>query len=99
MICFRDISNRVTNGRNCWAWQIQTLAFMLHSDQARGQAEGRTKASATNSEAMTLMGACQMDILDLFPTDQKLLTEIAWDCIQKSDIAGGYYSATVKLML
>ena len=86
MICFRDISNRVTNGRNCWAWQIQTLAFMLHSDQAGG----RNKASATNSEAMILMGACQMDILDLFPADQKLLTEIAWDCVQKSDIAGNY---------
>ena len=35
------------------------------------------------------MKSCQTDILDLFPADQKLLTEIAKDCVSDCKMAEG----------
>ena len=29
MKAFRDLTNRVNNNEECWAWQIQNLTFMI----------------------------------------------------------------------
>ena len=77
----------------CWAWQIQSAALSI-----RGSGDtkdmGRDKATddkgwVTAAGASNLMRACQTDILDLFPRDQGLLTEIAWDCVMGAEVAGG----------
>jgi len=80
---FREISQRVDNGRECWAWQIQNVAFLIRNNEANGA------ASATTHEVNSLLRACQMDIVDLFPADQKLLTEIVWDYIKQANINDG----------
>ena len=80
---FRDLAQRVNNGRDCWAWQIQSAAIQIRHDQDDGCA-----SSSTNTEAVHLMKACASDIVDLFPSDQKLLTEIAWECIKGTTIKG-----------
>jgi len=80
---FREISQRVDNGRECWAWQIQNVAFLIRNNEASGA------ASATTHEVNSLLRACQMDIVDLFPADQKLLTEIVWDYIKQANINDG----------
>ena len=76
LIC-REITQRVDKGRECWAWQIQNVAFLIRNNQA-----------ATNHEVNNLLRACQMDIVDLFPADQKLLTEIVWDYVKQANING-----------
>jgi len=43
---------------------------------------GRT----TPEEATNLMRACQRDIVDLFPSEQKILTEIVWDSVKSADM-------------
>ena len=78
----RDLSRRVSNGQDCWAWQIQSLAYMINSS-----------SSSTNNEATVLMKSCQRDILDLFPSDQKLLTEIAKDCVSDCKMTEGRSSS------
>jgi len=75
---FREITQRVDKGRECWAWQIQNVAFLIRNNQA-----------ATNHEVNNLLRACQMDIVDLFPADQKLLTEIVWDYVKQANINDG----------
>ena len=80
----RDLSHRVNSGRECWAWQIQSAAFSL-----RGGAEAEDRGWVTATGARDLMRACQTDIVDLYPGDQRLLTEIAWDCVQEAEVAGG----------
>ena len=76
LIC-REITQRVDKGRECWAWQIQNVAFLIRNNQA-----------ATKDEVNNLLRACQMDIVDLFPADQKLLTEIVWDYVKQANING-----------
>ena len=78
----RDLSRRVSNGQDCWAWQIQSLAYMIN-----------TSSTTTNNEATVLMKSCQRDILDLFPADQKLLTEIAKDCVSDCKMTEGRSSS------
>ena len=68
----------MTAGQDCWAWQIQSLAHIISNN-----------ISNTNSDAAVLMKACRRDIVDLFPSEQKLLTEIAWDCVTTCDVSGG----------
>ena len=83
IICFsRDLSRRVSSGQDSWAWQVQSLAYMIN-----------TSTSTTNNEATVLMKACQRDILDLFPADQKLLTEIAKDCVSDCQMKEGRSSS------
>ena len=72
------------SGRECWAWQIQSAALGLRSGT-----EAEVRGWVTASGARDLMRACQTDIVDLYPGDQRLLTEIAWDCIQEAEVAGG----------
>ena len=76
-LIFREITQRVDKGRECWAWQIQNVAFLIRNNQ-----------TATNDEVNNLLRACQMDIVDLFPADQKLLTEIVWDYVKQANING-----------
>ena len=38
---------------------------------------------------MVLLKSCQRDIVDLFPSEQKLLTDIAWDCVAGSSLTEG----------
>ena len=83
---FRDLAHRVNNGRDCWAWQIQSAAIQMRHDQD----DTGCVSSSTNNEAVHLMKACASDIVDLFPSDQKLLTEIAWECIKGTTITGQY---------
>ena len=52
-----------------------------------------TSSTTTNNEATVLMKACQRDILDLFPADQKLLTEIAKDCVSDCEMKEGRSSS------
>ena len=80
----RDLSHRVNSGWECWAWQIQSAALSL-----RGGAEVGDRGWVSATGASDLMRACQTDIVDLFPGDQRLLTEIAWDCVQEAEVAGG----------
>lgn len=74
----------MNSGWECWAWQIQSAALSL-----RGGAEVGDRGWVSATGASDLMRACQADIVDLFPGDQRLLTEIAWDCVQEAEVAGG----------
>ena len=72
----------MSNEQDSWAWQIQSLAYMINSS-----------STTTNNEATVLMKSCQRDILDLFPADQKLLTEIARDCVSDCKMTEGRSSS------
>ena len=74
----RELTRRVSKGEDCWAWQVQSLAHNITNS-----------VSNTNNEAAILMRACQRDIVDLCPSEQKLLTEIAWDCVTSCDVSQG----------
>ena len=66
---FKELSQRI-NRRECWAWQIQSAAFMIRSDQGGDQENidaHDTGQSATNTEAANIMRACKADIVDLYP--------------------------------
>ena len=80
MAAFRDLSSRVNSKQECWAWQIQSLAFMISMEGNYGR--------TTPTEATNLMKACQADIIDLFPSEQKILTEIAWDSVKAAQMKG-----------
>ena len=82
---FRDLAHRVNNERDCWAWQIQAAAMQMRQAQ-----DDQSVSTTTNTEAVHLMKACASDIVDLFPSDQKLLTEIAWECVKGTNIRGNY---------
>jgi len=88
MAAFRDLTNRVNNQRECWAWQIQSLVFMISMEGNYGR--------TSLEEATYLMRACQADILDLFPSEQKILTELAWDSVKsahmKDSLAASLYN-------
>ena len=84
MAAFRDLTNRVNNQRECWAWQIQSLVFMISMEGNYGR--------TSLEEATYLMRACQADILDLFPSEQKILTELAWDSVKSAHMKGTAYS-------
>jgi len=75
---FRDLTDRVNNKRECWAWQIQNMVFMISMEGNYGR--------TTLEEAIYLLRACQSDILDLFPAEQKILTELAWDSVKSAQI-------------
>ena len=77
---FKDLTKRVNNKQECWAYQIQSLAFMISLEGNYGR--------TTPVEANNLMKACQLDIVDLFPADQKILTEIAWDAVKSAQMRG-----------
>ena len=53
-----------------WAYNIHNLIFMIKSD-----------GLVTSDEAQALMQTCQRDILDLMPSSQQTLTELAWDAV------------------
>jgi len=76
MAAFRDLTNRVNSQRECWAWQIQSLVFMISMEGNYGR--------TSLEEATYLLRACQADILDLFPSEQKILTELAWDSVKSA---------------
>eukprot|EP00090_Calanus_glacialis_P017766 TRINITY_DN27579_c0_g1_i1.p1 TRINITY_DN27579_c0_g1~~TRINITY_DN27579_c0_g1_i1.p1 ORF type:complete len:663 (+),score=180.86 TRINITY_DN27579_c0_g1_i1:52-2040(+) len=78
LAAFRDLTNRVFNKQECWAWQIQRMAFMISLEGNYGR--------TTPEEATNLMRACQRDIVDLFPSEQKILTEIAWDSVKSAQM-------------
>ena len=80
---FRDLTDRVNNKRECWAWQIQNMVFMISMEGNYGR--------TTLEEAIYLLRACQSDILDLFPAEQKILTELAWDSVKSAQIKGTGY--------
>ena len=82
---FRDLAHRVNNERDCWAWQIQAAAMQMRQAQ-----DDHSVSTTTNTEAVHLMKACASDIVDLFPSDQKLLTEIAWECVKGANIRGNF---------
>ena len=83
MAAFRDLTNRVNNQRECWAWQIQSLVFMISMEGNYGR--------TSLEEATYLLRACQADILDLFPSEQKILTELAWDSVKSAHMKGTAY--------
>eukprot|EP00092_Neocalanus_flemingeri_P023937 GFUD01025966.1.p1 GENE.GFUD01025966.1~~GFUD01025966.1.p1 ORF type:complete len:655 (+),score=156.27 GFUD01025966.1:55-2019(+) len=78
MAAFRDLTSRVNSKQECWAWQIQSLVFMISMEGNNGR--------TTPVEATNLMKACQADIVDLFPSEQKILTEIAWDSVKSAQM-------------
>ena len=80
LAALRDLTNRVFNKQECWAWQIQRMAFMISLEGNYGR--------TTPEEATNLMRACQRDIVDLFPSEQKILTEIAWDSVKSAQMTG-----------
>ena len=81
---FRDIYHRVNVGLDCWAWQIQSAAYLINNNSSN------STATTTNNEAVNILRACQADIVDLFPADQKLLTEMVWDCVKSANITGNH---------
>lgn len=54
-------------GQQCWAFEIENLINVVEQDKI-----------ADVSQVTSLMRACNMDIVDLFPKEQKLLTKRAW---------------------
>jgi len=87
MAAFKDLTNRVNAKQECWSWQIQSLVYMINIEGNCGR--------TTPLEATNLMKACQADIIDLFPSDQKILTEIAWDSVKSANMEGSRLTASL----
>ena len=66
----RTMMAKVQAKEENWAYNIHNLIFMIKSD-----------GLVTSDEAQVLMQACQRDILELMPTDQSTLTELAWETL------------------
>ena len=66
----RTMLAKVQAKEDNWAYNIHNLIFMIRND-----------GLVTSDEALVLMQACQRDILDLMPTSQQILTELAWETI------------------
>merc|ERR1719228_144759 len=71
----RTMMAKVQAKEENWAYNIHNLIFMIRND-----------GLVTSDEAQVLMQACQRDILELMPTNQSTLTELAWETVSADSI-------------
>ena len=78
----KELARRVQEKQECWAWQLQNLAYQIKHFRS------------TPAEARILLEACQMDIVDLYPSEQRLLTEIVWDAVKEAKMMDSVTTAS-----
>ena len=76
----KELTDRVIKKQECWSYQIQSLAYMIGMEGNYGR--------TSPVEATYLLKACQMDIVDIFPSEQSILTEIVWDSLRSAQMIG-----------
>ena len=66
----RQLLERVARSEECWAYNIQTVLFLVTNSGV-----------VSEREAQGLLRACSRDVLDLGPADQRVLTELVWESL------------------